>query len=341
MGTCGSGLYQSDIDLDMLDLIAEEALKMMSDPECLRSAMVPEFFTLRAPIDRVATVQQLEDGVLHRMIRRFSHQKNHGAIVILGVVCMELGARFNPEDVLSIKMALTRWDANKIKKDQVCHAFESYQNNGAVWRFDGTKEAELALSPQGKDAEAKERDMPDVIRGTDNEDAITPVPTARPQVRTRSDSLVNAKYSAQLTRLEKFLLESDAKPAAVTTTAPTRARVLPAQQPRKQERITSWLPLPSTKSQVDLTLTEDRKIDERKPGECLFSLPIPVRGSSKAATTVIAWDYMDDHRSESMYQLSGGLKPVRKAKGKEVKWEEMPPTIVKEHRKKLSLGRKE
>ncbi|KAL8847706.1 MAG: hypothetical protein Q9221_007267 [Calogaya cf. arnoldii] len=243
MGTWGSGLYQSDIDLDTLDLIAEEAVKMMSDPECLRSAMVPEFFTLRAPIDRAATVQQLEDGVLNRMIRRFSHQKNHGAIVILGMVCMELGARFNPEDMLSLKMALMRWDANKTKKDQVCLAYESYHNNGAVWRFDGMKGVELAVSPQEKGAEAKGGDVPDVTCGTDIEDeAITPIPTTRPQVRTRSDSLVNAKYNAQLTRLEKILHESDAKPAA----APSRARALPVQQPRKQERIISWLPLPST-----------------------------------------------------------------------------------------------
>ena len=172
MGTWGSGLYQSDIDLDTLDLIAEEAVKMMSDPECLRSAMVPEFFTLRAPIDRTATVQQLEDGVLNRMIRRFSHQKNHGAIVILGMVCMELGARFNPEDMLSLKMALMRWDANKTKKDQVCLAYESYHNNGAVWRFDGMKGVELAVSPQEKGAEAKGGDVPDVTCGTDIEDGM-------------------------------------------------------------------------------------------------------------------------------------------------------------------------
>ena len=51
---------------------------------------------------------------------------------------MELGVKINPEDMLSVKMALMSWDVNKIKKDQVRHAFESYQNNGAVWRFDVT-----------------------------------------------------------------------------------------------------------------------------------------------------------------------------------------------------------
>lgn len=164
MGTWGSGLYQSDIDLEMLDLITDEAVKMMADPECLRSSMMPEFFTLRAPIDRAATIQQLEDRVLHRLIRRFNHQKNQAAIVILGVVCMELGVKINPEDMLSIKMAFMRWDANKIKKDQVGRGFESYQNNGAVWRFDGKKAVEVALSP---------KDVGAVIRGTDAEDGTS------------------------------------------------------------------------------------------------------------------------------------------------------------------------
>ncbi len=138
MGTWGPGLYQSDTDHEMLDFVTDEVVRMVSDPQCLRSSMMPEFFTLRAPIDRATTVQQLEDRVLHHLVRRFNHQKNQGAIVILGVVCMELGVKIKPEDMLSIKMALMSWDVNKIKKDQVRHAFESYQNNGAVWRFDVT-----------------------------------------------------------------------------------------------------------------------------------------------------------------------------------------------------------
>lgn len=96
MGTWGPSLYQSDIDLEMLDFVTDEAVRMVSDPECLRSSMMPEFFTLRAPINRAATVQQLEDRVLHRLVRRFNHQKNQAATVILGVVCMELGVKINP-----------------------------------------------------------------------------------------------------------------------------------------------------------------------------------------------------------------------------------------------------
>lgn len=161
MGTWGPSLYQSDIDLEMLDFVTDEAVRMVSDPECLRSSMMPEFFTLRAPINRAATVQQLEDRVLHRLVRRFNHQKNQAATVILGVACMELGVKINPEDMLSIKMALIRWDVNKIKKDQVCHAFASYQNNGAVWRFDRKKAVEMPLSPQKVTAVDRETDAED------------------------------------------------------------------------------------------------------------------------------------------------------------------------------------
>ncbi|KAL8988205.1 MAG: hypothetical protein Q9169_008594, partial [Polycauliona sp. 2 TL-2023] len=118
MATWGTGLYESDIDLETLDLITNEAVRMMSDPECLCSAMMPDSYTLRAPIDRRSAVQQLENGIVHRMIHRFNHQGNQGAIVILAVVCMELGVKITPEDMLSIKTARMMWDANTIKKDQ-------------------------------------------------------------------------------------------------------------------------------------------------------------------------------------------------------------------------------
>ncbi|KAL8863110.1 MAG: hypothetical protein Q9178_000484 [Gyalolechia marmorata] len=319
MSSWGTGLYQSDVDLDMLDLIAEEAVKMMSDPECLRSSLMPEFFTLRAPIDRPAAVEQLEGGVLHRLIRRFNHQKNQGAIVILGVVCMELGVKFNPEDRLSINMALMRWDMHEKKRDQVCQAFESYQNNGAVWRFDGKKVMETVIGPEHKVAEAKGKEVVHVKREANVEDAITPVPSAS-HIRTKSEPAVNAKYNAQLAQLEKILIESDPQP-------PARAAVSAAQGASKEERITFWLP--STKSQLDLTMQEDRKIDQRKPGESMFTLP--ARGSSKA----VKEDKID--HPESIYRLPAP-RPMRKAKGKEVKWKEV---TTKEHKKKPSSGKKE
>lgn len=76
-------------------------------------------------------------------------------------------------------------------------------------------------------------------------------------------------------------------------------------------------------------MSEDREIHERKPGESMFTLPVPVRGSSKAATVVVARQDMGIHHSESMYQLLGQSKPVRKG-------EEATTMTGKEYRKKLS-----
>ncbi|KAI4101115.1 MAG: hypothetical protein LQ339_005238 [Xanthoria mediterranea] len=321
MGTWGPGLYQSDIDHEMLDFVTDEVVKMVSHPDCLRSSMMPEFFTLRAPIDRAATVQQLEDRVLHRLVRRFNHQKNQGAIVILGVVCMELGVKINPEDMLSIKMALMRWDVNKIKKDQVRHAFESYQNNGAVWRFDARKAVEMPLSPQ---------DMTAVDRKTDAEDeAVSTVTRPTTRVRSQSESTINARYDAQLARLEKILLESESP--ASSSAVPTRVPTSPARRPKKQERITSWLPATGPEF-----VCEDRQIYERKPGESMFTLSVPVRGRSEAATVGMARGNMSNQHSESMYQVLGQFKP--RSKGKEAT---TPTTTVKKNRSKLSLGRNE
>lgn len=173
MTTWGPALYQSDFDLEMLDLITDEAVRLMSDPECLRSSMMPDSFTLRAPIDRVSTIQQLEDGLLHRLIRRFNHHKNPAAIVILGVVCMELGLRIAPEDMVSIKIALMKWDANKIKKDQVCQAFESYQNIVAVWTFNGKRAVEVPLSLYEMVSEANGMDVVTVPQNIDAQEGTS------------------------------------------------------------------------------------------------------------------------------------------------------------------------
>ncbi|KAL8686313.1 MAG: hypothetical protein Q9224_005484 [Gallowayella concinna] len=144
-GTWGYGLYQSDADLEMLDLVTAEAARMMSDPKCLHSFLVPGSFTLRAPIDKGAAVQQLETGILHHLIRRFNHHKNHGAVVILGVVSMELGVKINPEDLLAMKMALMRWEIYEVKRDQIIRALNGYSNDGTEWRFDGKRMMEPAV----------------------------------------------------------------------------------------------------------------------------------------------------------------------------------------------------
>ncbi|KAL8883426.1 MAG: hypothetical protein Q9215_008236, partial [Flavoplaca cf. flavocitrina] len=284
MSTWGPGLYQSDIDLEMLDLITDEAVRLMSDPECLRSSLMPESFTLRAPIDRVSTTQQLEDGLLHRLIGRLNHHRNQAAIVILGVVCMELGVRIAPEDMLSMMIALMKWDANKIKKDQVCQAFQSYQKNGAVWTFDGRRAVEVSLSPLDTTPEANKQEMGTVLQEPDAGDAdMKPAPTLISPTTThshaRSHTTDRAKLNASLTELEKILPQS----GSTSNTAACIPALL-ASQPKEEEPVASWLP--ASRSQLHSDMPENRMMEPRKPGECMFTLNVPARGSSKAAVTL-------------------------------------------------------
>ncbi|KAL8729331.1 MAG: hypothetical protein Q9166_004828 [cf. Caloplaca sp. 2 TL-2023] len=330
MGTWGYNLYQSDVDLNMLDLIADEAAKMMSDPECLRSALIPDAYTLRAPIDKAATVQQLEDGILHRLIRRFNHQKNQGAITILGVVCMELGVKINPEDMLAIKMALMRCEMFEMKRDCIGQALQEYSNDGTVWKYNGKKLQKTATGTDGPDGkklqetanelegvkETLPKDMT-VKREQEDEDAITPF---NAPFRSHSESAINAKYNAQLAELEKILKNSEIQPALrqrneLPNHQPAPA---PAQESSGEGRVTFWLP--ASKSQLDVSEQGDKQT-KRKPGESMFT--IPVRGSSKAAN-----EDMLEH-AESIYRLPPP-KPIGKGKGKEVKWKEV---IGKENKK--------
>lgn len=131
----GHGIYQSDADFGLLDLIASEAADMMSDPECLRCPLMPEYFTLRAPIDKPSTVKQLNAGIFHRLVRRLNHQKNGMAIIVLAAVGMELGVKIKNEDMLLIKMMLMKTEMFQEKKDQMAEAIEDYRNDGTGWRF--------------------------------------------------------------------------------------------------------------------------------------------------------------------------------------------------------------
>ncbi|KAL8799225.1 MAG: hypothetical protein Q9182_006059 [Xanthomendoza sp. 2 TL-2023] len=260
-GTWGYGLYQSDVDLEMLDLVSIEAANMMSDPECLNSSLLPGYFTLRVPIDRAAAVRQLEAGVLHRLVRRFSQYKNHGAVVILGVVSMELGVKINPEDKLAMRMALMRWDIYEVKRDQIVRALEGYSNDGTEWRFDGkrimepariTDKAELPAQAVDKNVESQTPKIAD-------EDAITPVNPA--PGRNLPQSAINAKNNAQFTTLG--LISNNKKSQFINN----RARI---QKPSNVNRVTFWFPASTSQPNHHKQAKEERM---RKPGESRFTLP--------------------------------------------------------------------
>ena len=135
MSIWGHGLYQTDSDLDTLDLIADEAAKMFSDPECLCCPLIPEYYSLRSPIDKAATVTQLNEGTFYRLLRRFKNSKNDMAVILLAAVGMELGVNFQEEDTLMVKMTVMKADIGDEKREQMIAALEGYKNDGTVWDF--------------------------------------------------------------------------------------------------------------------------------------------------------------------------------------------------------------
>ncbi|KAL9007331.1 MAG: hypothetical protein Q9173_007365, partial [Seirophora scorigena] len=91
MSTWGPHLYQSDAELLTLDAISLAASPLFPDPSALCSPLLPSHLTLRAPIDPVAVVRQLESGVLNRLLHRYQHAGDELALILLGTVAMELG----------------------------------------------------------------------------------------------------------------------------------------------------------------------------------------------------------------------------------------------------------
>ncbi|KAL8800976.1 MAG: hypothetical protein Q9200_007082 [Gallowayella weberi] len=310
-GTWGYGLYQSDVDLELLDLVSTEAANMMSDPECLYSSLLPGYFTLSAPIDKGAAVQQLETGVLHRLIRRFNPHTNHGAVVILGVVSMELGVKINPEDLLAMKMALMRWDVNEVKRDQIYRALDGYSNDGTEWKFDGKRTMQPAVISDMAELPKQEVDKK-VERGRlemADEDAITPVNLAPDQNPPKS--AIYGQNNAQLTELKPI-------PKSKSQSINDCARI---QEPSYVNRVTFWLP--ASPSQTDLH-KQTRRERKRKPGESLFTLP--VKESPKAAM-----QDMVGH-SECLYRLPTPSPPILKGTTKGFTWKDY---VRNEHKQKI------
>ncbi|KAL8717903.1 MAG: hypothetical protein Q9225_004896 [Loekoesia sp. 1 TL-2023] len=144
MGVWGHGIYQFDSDLDILDLIAKEATKMFPDPDCLRCPLMSDYLTLRFPIDKPTTVEQLNAGIFHRLLRRFKHSKNDMAVILLAAVGMELGVKLDEEDILMIKVTVMKADIGDEKRDQMIKALEEYKNDGTEWDFNSNGVIETA-----------------------------------------------------------------------------------------------------------------------------------------------------------------------------------------------------
>ncbi|KAL8684431.1 MAG: hypothetical protein Q9218_008299, partial [Villophora microphyllina] len=121
-GECwGFGIYQSDADLELLDLVAEEASAMFPATalDCLRSPLLPANFTLRGPIDKATVIANLNAGIFTRIARRLNHQGNPMAVVILAAVGMELGVVMEKDDMLMIKMTVVKTEMFLEKRAQI------------------------------------------------------------------------------------------------------------------------------------------------------------------------------------------------------------------------------
>ncbi|KAL8748743.1 MAG: hypothetical protein Q9184_007115 [Pyrenodesmia sp. 2 TL-2023] len=108
MSTFGPHLYQSDLELRTLTLLAHTASPLFSDPTCLCSPLLPSHLTLRAPISPTTVIQELEFGILNRLLHHFKHKGDDLAVILLGCVAMELGVGFGREDMLVLKMCVMR-----------------------------------------------------------------------------------------------------------------------------------------------------------------------------------------------------------------------------------------
>lgn len=176
----GFGIYQSDSDLELLDHVAEEASIMFpkSALDCLRCPLFPANFTLRAPMDKIAVIAYLNDGIFKRLARRLKHQPNPMALILLAAVGMELGVMIDKDDMLMIKMTVMQTEMFLEKRNQMVEALEGYRNNGIPWHFrakDGKavrmsfeemhmQSPELTnrgvMKPQSKDVISRELQMP-------------------------------------------------------------------------------------------------------------------------------------------------------------------------------------
>ena len=131
----GSGLYESDADLELLGMIAKEAATMMSDTHCIRSALMPDHFTLRDPINKKSTIEKLNKGLFSRLLRRLEFRKEPMAMLVLAAVCMELGVVMPDRDLELVKDTFVKTEIFEEKTRQLKDALEGYENDGTVWTF--------------------------------------------------------------------------------------------------------------------------------------------------------------------------------------------------------------
>ncbi|KAI4247954.1 MAG: hypothetical protein LQ352_006044, partial [Teloschistes flavicans] len=181
-GECwGFGIYQSDSDLELLDLIAEEASTMLpqSAIDCLRCPLLPANFTLRAPIDKPTVIAYLNAGIFKRLARRLKHQENPMALILLAAVGMELGVVIETDDMLMIRLTVMKTEMFLEKRDQIVEALEGYRNDGTQWRFRSKVEKGVGMKSKAMQIQVQEVEKRGARKQQQVEDMISKEEVAR------------------------------------------------------------------------------------------------------------------------------------------------------------------
>lgn len=189
----GPYLYQRDADLDILDLIADEAAGMFLDPDSLRCPLMPELFSLRFPIDKASVVEELNNGIFQRLLRRFKHSDLDMAVILTATVGMELGVKFKDEDTLMVKMVVMKAEMGVERREQMIEALEGYRNDGTVWDFKKTREVRFV--DDVRDTGDEREEIAEAMRAVEKESESTaqkPLPILPHENPTKHTQIVQS-----------------------------------------------------------------------------------------------------------------------------------------------------
>ncbi|KAL9598586.1 MAG: hypothetical protein Q9219_004417 [cf. Caloplaca sp. 3 TL-2023] len=284
MSVWGSGLYQCDDDFEILDLIAEKAAEMFYDPDCLRCPLMPAYLTLRSPFDKPATVEQLNIGVLHRLLRWFETSENDMAVILSAAVAMELGVVFTKDDMHLVRQVVNNAAIGSEKRDQMLEALEGYKNDGTEWKFESKDLVESTMTstsgtgngndeaeelPQMKEGDTKTKDFAETAQV-----AVDPTKTSKPSKSKKEDG-ADHLFPKELKSAMKKSKETD-QPHAVAFRLP-RSKSHPSLKMQESKKSHSKK-TPPNQSKFTLPVkvqSMDDKVDAPKQSDSIFRLPPP------------------------------------------------------------------
>lgn len=80
-------------------------------------------------------MEKLSAGLFHQLLEKFKAKNWKHGIVYLGALSMQLGVKFNDEEMLLLKETLPRTRMYDQAKEQMRLGLEGYKNDGEAWDF--------------------------------------------------------------------------------------------------------------------------------------------------------------------------------------------------------------